>query len=154
MTHVDASRQAVAGARENQNLSGLSERPIRWLVEDALAYMKREARRGNRYDAMILDPPRFGRGPDGEIWKLEESLPELLEACGKILSAAPVFALLNVYTTVLTRGRADKEVQELRQHLKELLGERPMVVSAGELVIADSSGREILASVYARAQCT
>jgi len=152
VTHVDASRKAVAWARENQSSSGLSERPIRWVVEDALTFVKREARRGNQYDAMVLDPPKFGRGPDGEMWKLEESLPELLGACGKVLSASPVFVLLNVYTTVLTRARIEKEAEELGAWLKEMLrGFRPML-TAGELALEDCSRRRISASVFARAQ--
>ena len=150
VTHVDASRQAVAGARENQNLSGLGERPIRWIVEDALTFVKREARRGSQYDALMLDPPRFGRGPDKEMWKLEESLPELLCACSKILRAESAFVLLNVYTTVLTRGHAEEEAEQLRRHLNEMLGKRRLTVSAGTLVLSDASGREIVASVYAR----
>ena len=91
VTHVDASRKAVASARENQSLSGLGTRPIRWIVEDALTFVRREARRGNQYNALVLDPPRFGRGPDGEIWRFEDSLPELLGACARILSTRPVF---------------------------------------------------------------
>jgi 23S rRNA (cytosine1962-C5)-methyltransferase len=151
VTHVDASRKAVAWARENQSLSGLSERPIRWIVEDALTFVRREARRGNRYDALMLDPPKFGRGPAGEMWKLEESLPELLSACGKVLSASPVFVLLNVYTTVLTRGRIEKEVDALRGWLKEMLGDLRATLTAGELALEDGSRRRISASVFARA---
>jgi 23S rRNA (cytosine1962-C5)-methyltransferase len=152
VTHVDASRRAVTWARENQSLSGLSKRPIRWIVEDALTFVRREARRGNQYDAMMLDPPRFGRGPDGEIWKLEESLPELLGACGKVLSASPMFVLLNVYTTVLTQGRIEKEAEGLRFCLKELLGEFRVTITAGELAIKDAARRRISASVFARAE--
>ena len=152
VTHVDASRRAVAWARENQSLSGLSERPIRWIVEDALTFVTREARRGNRYDAMVLDPPKFGRGPDGEIWKLEESLPELLAACGNVLSASPVFLLLNVYTTVLTRGRIEQEAERLRVWLKEMLNEFRVKITAGELALEDTAGRRISASVFARAE--
>jgi 23S rRNA (cytosine1962-C5)-methyltransferase len=152
VTHVDASRKAVAWARASQSLSGLSERPIRWVVEDALTFVKREARRGNQYDAMVLDPPKFGRGPDGEMWKLEESLPALLGACGKVLSASPVFILLNVYTTVLTRGRIEKEADALRGWLKEMLrGFRP-TLTAGELALEDGARRRISASVFVRAQ--
>jgi 23S rRNA (cytosine1962-C5)-methyltransferase len=152
VTHVDASRKAVAWARENQSLSGLGERPIRWVVEDALTFVKREARRGNRYDAIVLDPPKFGRGPDGEMWKLEESLPELLGACGKVLSASPVFILLNVYTTVLTRGRIEKDAEALRAWLKEMLrGFRP-TLTAGELALEDGARRRISASAFVRAQ--
>ena len=152
VTHVDASRKAAAQARENQNLSGLGESPIRWIVDDAITFVKREARRGSHYDALMLDPPRFGRGPDGEIWKLDESLPELLEACANLLSASPVFVLLNVYATVLTRGRMEKEAEELRRYLKEMLGRSPLAITAGELAIEDSTHRRISASVFARAE--
>ncbi|HYL83372.1 MAG TPA: class I SAM-dependent methyltransferase [Candidatus Angelobacter sp.] len=152
VTHVDASRRAVAWARENQSLSELGEKPIRWIVEDALTFVRREARRGNRYDAMILDPPRFGRGPDGEIWKLDESLPELLGACRTILGPSPVFILLNVYTTVLTQGRSEKEAEELRSYLQEMLKESRMTIHTGQLAIADGAQRKISSSVFARAQ--
>ena len=152
VTHVDASRKAVALARENQILSGLNERPIRWIVEDAMTFVKREARRGSRYDALMLDPPRFGRGPDGEIWKLDDSLPELLAACGKLLGDSPVFAVLNLYSTVLTRGQAEKEAQGLSRYLKETLQKSRMMITAGELTLEDSGHRRISASVFARAQ--
>jgi 23S rRNA (cytosine1962-C5)-methyltransferase len=152
VTHVDASRRAVTWARENQSLSGLDERPIRWIVEDAVTFVRRDARRGNRYDAMVLDPPKFGRGPDGEMWKLEESLQELLAACAKVLSASPLFILLNVYTTVLTRGRIEKEAERLRLGLKEMLSEFRMNIATGELALEDASGRRISASVFARAE--
>jgi len=152
VTHVDASRKAVAWARENQSLSELKERPIRWIVEDALTFVRREARRGNRYEALILDPPKFGRGPDGEIWKLEESLPELLHACGKILSTLPVFVLLNVYTTVISERRAREEAEGLRSYLTEMLKDSRTTITAGELMIEDAAGRKISASVSARAQ--
>jgi 23S rRNA (cytosine1962-C5)-methyltransferase len=151
VTHVDASRPAVASARENQSLSELVERPIHWIVEDALTFVRREARRGNRYDAMVLDPPKFGRGPGGELWKLEESLPELLAACGKVLSASPVFILLNVYATVLTRGRIEKEAEQLRSWLQEMPRDSGAKIIVGELGIDDAAGRRISASVFARA---
>lgn len=153
VTHVDASRKAVAWARENQALSGLSERPIRWIVEDALTFVRREARRGNRYNAMIIDPPRFGRGPDGQIWKLDTALPELLGACATILSKSPAFALLNVYVTVLSQGRSEKEAESLRSCLEEMLKPFPATVTAGELTIQDAAGRGIHASIFARAEC-
>ena len=88
VTHVDASQKAMAWARENQTLSGLADRPIRWLVDDALKFVRREVRREARYDGLIIDPPKFGRGPKGELWKLEESLPELLDACRSLLERA------------------------------------------------------------------
>jgi 23S rRNA (cytosine1962-C5)-methyltransferase len=151
VTHADAARKAVAWARENQSLSRLDERPIRWIVEDALTFVRREARRGSRYDAILLDPPKFGRGPDGEIWRLQESLPELLDECGKVLSASPAFVLLNVYATVVTQGRIEKEAEKLRCWLKEMLGEFRATISAGELAIEDKAGRRISASVFGRA---
>jgi 23S rRNA (cytosine1962-C5)-methyltransferase len=152
VTHVDASRKAVARARENQSISALSERPIRMIVEDAMTFVKREVRRGSSYNALILDPPRFGRGPEGEIWKLDESLPELLAACGKLLSDSPVFALLNVYVTVLTQGRIEKEAETLRHHLKEMLQKPQMTITAGDLALEDATQHRISASVFARAE--
>jgi 23S rRNA (cytosine1962-C5)-methyltransferase len=152
VTHIDASRKAVALARDNQNLSGLSERPIRWIVEDAMTFVKREARRGSRYDALMLDPPRFGRGPDREIWKLHDSLPELLKACGKLLGESPAFVLLNVYSTVLTQGRAEKEAEALRRYLKEILQKSQMTITAGELAIEGAARQRISASVFARVE--
>lgn len=152
VAHVDASRQAVAQARENQRLSGLEERPIRWIVEDAMTFVRREARRGNRYDAMMIDPPRFGRGPDDEIWKLDQSLPELLAACARLLGDSPAFVLLNVYSTVLTRGRIAMEADGLRSHLKEMLKKHRATITAGELAIEDVASRRISASVFARAE--
>ena len=152
VTHVDASRKAVAWARENQSLSELSECPIRWIVEDAMTFVKREARRGSRYDALMLDPPKFGRGPDGEIWKLDESLPELLAACGKLLGDLPVFVLLNVYSTVLTQGQNEMEAEQLRRYLKEMLQKSGLTITAGELALEDAASRRISASVFARAE--
>ena len=152
VTHVDASRPVVAWARENQSLSGLNERRIRWIVDDAATFVRREARRGNQYDAMVLDPPKFGRGPEGEIWKLEKSLPELLSVCRKVLSASPVFLLLNVYTTVLTQRPIEKEAEELSVRLKEMLAGGRARITAGELAIKDVARRRISASVFARAE--
>jgi 23S rRNA (cytosine1962-C5)-methyltransferase len=152
VTHVDASRPAVAWARENQSLSGLSERPIRWLEDDAQTFLRREARRGKQYDAIVLDPPKFGRGPQGEVWKLEKSLPELLAACSKVLSASPAFLVLNVYTTVVTQARSGREAERLRIWLKEMLEGFQASITAGELGLEDAAGRRISASVFARAQ--
>lgn len=152
VTHVDASRRAVAWARENQTLSGLSERPIRWIVEDALTFVRREARRTNHYDAIILDPPRFGRGPDGQLWKLDASLPELLGECASILSPSPAFVLLNLYVTVLSQSRTEKETESLRSYLLEMLKPFPMTTTAGQLTIQDAAGRRIHSSIFARAQ--
>ena len=152
VTHIDASRQAIKLARENQSLSGLKERPIRWIAEDALTFVRREARRGNRYHGMVIDPPRFGRGPHGEMWRLEEALAELLAACGEVLDAAPVFVLLNVYRTVITKGRAEDEAQQLGAGLQKMLNRCRARVCSGELALEDGAQRRISASVFARAE--
>ena len=98
VTHVDASKGMVNWAKENAVASGLADKPVRWLVDDCMKFVKREIRRGNKYDAIIMDPPSYGRGPGGEVWKLEQQLGELLSDVGKILSDNPVFFFLNSYT--------------------------------------------------------
>ena len=98
VTHVDASKGMVQWAKENAAVSGLKEAPVRWLVDDCLKFVKREIRRGNTYDAIIMDPPSYGRGPNGEVWKLEQQLAELLSETGKLLSDNAVFFFLNSYT--------------------------------------------------------
>lgn len=102
VTHVDASKGMTQWAQENAVESGLRDKPIRWLVDDCVKFVKREIRRGNKYDAIIMDPPSYGRGPGGEIWKLEECLQELIELCLEITSDDPLFFLLNSYTTGLS----------------------------------------------------
>ena len=97
VTHVDASKKSVAQARENAALSGMEDRPIRWLVDDAAKFAAREVRREKRYDGIILDPPKFGRGPDGEVWRLEEGLPGLVADCRKLLDGDSRFLFLTVY---------------------------------------------------------
>lgn len=98
VTHVDASKPAVAWGRRNQELSGLAEAPIRWILEDAPTFVQREGKRGNTYDAILLDPPAFGRGPNGELWKIERDLAPLLRACRPLLAPEARFILLTVYT--------------------------------------------------------
>ena len=98
VTHVDASKGMVSWAKENAVASALADRPVRWLVDDCMKFVKREIRRGNKYDAIIMDPPSYGRGPNGEVWKLEQQLSELLTDVGKILSDDPLFFFLNSYT--------------------------------------------------------
>ncbi len=101
VTHVDASKGMVTWARENAVASGLGDAPIRWLVDDCVKFVEREIRRGNRYDGIIMDPPSYGRGPKGEIWKIEESIFPFLQLAAQILSDDPVFFLVNSYTTGL-----------------------------------------------------
>ncbi len=100
--HVDASKGMVAWAKENAAASGLESRPVRWLVDDCVKFVQREQRRGNTYDGIIMDPPSYGRGPGGEVWKLEEQLYPLVEMCVPILSEHPLFFILNSYTTGLS----------------------------------------------------
>ena len=101
VTHVDASKGMVTWAKENAVSSGLGDAPIRWLVDDCVKFVEREIRRGNHYDAIIIDPPSYGRGPKGEIWKIEEAIHPLIKLCTNILSEDPLFFLVNSYTTGL-----------------------------------------------------
>jgi len=144
VTHVDASRKAVAWARENQSLSDLAGKPVRWIVDDALKFVEREGRRGARYDGLILDPPKFGRGPKGEVWEAYKSLPRLLKSCAEILSDQPLFIILTVYA-----------VKASAIHIAEALAEvtRPIhgKIELGELVTPErSAGRLLSQAVFAR----
>ncbi len=102
--HVDAAKGMVAWGKENAAASGLADRPIRWIVDDCLKFVQREQRRGNRYDAILMDPPSYGRGPNGEVWHLEDTLEELIDECMKILTDQPLFFIINTYTTGLAGG--------------------------------------------------
>jgi 23S rRNA (cytosine1962-C5)-methyltransferase len=144
VTHVDASKKAVAWARENAALSGLENHPVRWITEDARKYVQREARRGSTYEGIILDPPKYGRGPDGEVWRLFEDLPELARLCGQILSETASFLILNAYAERIS-GPA------LAGLLSEVLAGRGGTISWGELALAQDDGaREVGMSFYAR----
>ncbi len=102
VTHVDASKGMVAWGKENAASSGLADRPMRWLVDDCGKFVQRELRRGNTYDGILMDPPSYGRGPGGEVWKLEEQIFPLVQECVKLLSDKPLFFLINSYTTGLS----------------------------------------------------
>jgi len=102
LTHVDASKKSVEAGKENARLSGMAESPIRWMVDDAAKFAAREVRRGRRYDGIILDPPKFGRGPNGEVWRLEEGLPGLIADCRRLLDADSRFLVLTVYAVRLS----------------------------------------------------
>ena len=144
VTHVDASKKSVAWARENQELSGLSDKPIRWVVEDAVKYVQREAKRGVKYDGIILDPPKFGRGPKGEIWEVYKSLPNLLEMCRQCLSDNPLFLIVTVYAV---RASAIHIAQAVDEMMKKYKGE----IDSGELVTRETSAKRLLSqAVYAR----
>ena len=101
VTHVDASKGMVTWAKENARSSGLESAPIRWIVDDCVKFVEREIRRGNHYDAIIMDPPSYGRGPKGEIWKIEDAIHPLVKLCASLLSDEPLFFLINSYTTGL-----------------------------------------------------
>ena len=144
VTHVDASKKSVGWARENQALSKLTEKPIRWIVDDALKFVQREVRRGVKYDGIILDPPKFGRGPKGEVWEVYKSLPTLLEACRQCLSDDPLFVVNTVYAV---RASAIHVAQAMQDMMKDFGGK----VDMGELVTREqSAGRLLSQAVYAR----
>lgn len=144
VTHVDASKKAVAYARENAELSGLADRPIRWIVEDAKKYVAREVRRGSKYEGIILDPPKYGRGPDGQVWRLFEDLPELASLCAELLSENAKFLVLNAYAERIS-GAA------LAGLLAEKLASRAGRIEWGELALAEDRGdRAIGMSFFAR----
>jgi 23S rRNA (cytosine1962-C5)-methyltransferase len=144
VTHVDASKKSVSWARENQALSNLAEKPIRWIVDDALKFVQREARRGTKYDGIILDPPKFGRGPKGEVWEVYKSLPDLLEACRECLSNNPLFVVTTVYAV---RASAIHVAQAMEDMMDGFEGK----IDMGELVTREqSAGRLLSQAVYAR----
>lgn len=113
VTHVDASKGMISWAKENAVASGLANKPVRWLVDDCLKFVQREVRRGSKYDGVILDPPSYGRGPNGELWKLEQALPELMSEIVKILSDDARFIFLNTYTAGMSQTVLDYLMQEL-----------------------------------------
>ncbi|HUO12816.1 MAG TPA: class I SAM-dependent methyltransferase [Caulobacteraceae bacterium] len=148
VTHVDASKRAVGWARENAEASGLADRPMRWLAEDARKWVQREVRRGARYDGIILDPPKYGRGPGGEVWKLLDDLPELMAGCAALLGDDASFLLLNAYAERLS-GLA------LAGLTAEVLAGRGGDIDWGELALMEESGaRGIGVSFFARWSAT
>jgi 23S rRNA (cytosine1962-C5)-methyltransferase len=148
VTHVDASKKSVGWARENATLSGLDDRPIRWICEDARKYVQREVKRGSLYDGIVLDPPKYGRGPTGEVWRLFEDLPGLLKDCAALLSPEADFLLLNAYAARISG-------LSLSHLMQEALVGRGGTIDWGELALveADTAGapsREIGLSFFAR----
>lgn len=142
VTHVEAVKQVVTWSRENMEASGLDG--VRWMVEDALKFVRREQRRGNRYDGIILDPPAYGRGPEGEKWILEEQIGEMLTLCAELLEPKGSFLVLNLYSMGLSALLARTAVrQAFAQPRKE---------QAGELYFADRAGKELPLGTYYRAE--
>ncbi len=149
VTHVDASKPAITWARKNQELSGLGEAPIRWILDDALKFVRRELRRGVRYDAIALDPPSYGRGPNKEVWKVDEHLPELLEACRQVLSDSPLFVVMTLYSLEASSLMIANVLAEMTKGLSG-------AVSIGELALRHSGAgdaRLLPLSLWGRWEC-
>ncbi len=145
VTHVDASKKAIGWARENQALAGLEDRPIRWICDDAMKFIEREQRRGSRYDIILADPPRFGRGPDGEIWQLFDHLPKMLDICRDLLAEDAIGLVLTAYSI-----RASfYAIHELMMETMRGMGG---LVESGELIIRESSEarRALSTSLFSR----
>jgi 23S rRNA (cytosine1962-C5)-methyltransferase len=145
VTHIDASKKSVARARENAALSGMEDRPIRWLVDDAAKFAAREVRREKRYDGIILDPPKFGRGPDGEVWRLEEGLPGLVADCRKLLDSDSRFLFLTVYAVRMSS-------LALAGLLAEHFAGLPGTIEHGDLAVREEGedGRLLPTAIFAR----
>ena len=137
VTHVDASKGMVTWAKENAVSSGLKDAPIRWLVDDCVKFVEREIRRGNHYDSIIMDPPSYGRGPKGEIWKIEESVYPLVQLCSQILTDDPLFFLINSYTTGL-------QPAVLSYMMHTVLGKYNGTITAEEIGLPVSSNGLVL----------
>ncbi len=144
LLHLDASKPAVEWAKKNFQLSGFSDKPARFILDDASKFVKRELRRGRRYDAIILDPPSFGRGPSKELWKAEDALPELLSDCGKLLSDNPLFVILTMYSI-------DASSLMLGNMLARLPGASSGKIVCGELGLGQKNSSTILPlSIFSR----
>lgn len=145
VTHVDASKKSVAQARDNAALSGMPERPIRWLIDDAAKFAAREVRRGRRYDGIILDPPKFGRGPEGEVWRLEDHLPGLVADCRNLLDDQSRFLFLTVYAVRMSS-------LALAGLLDEVFAAMPGKIEHGDLAVREEGegGRLLPTAIFAR----
>jgi 23S rRNA (cytosine1962-C5)-methyltransferase len=148
VTHVDGSRAVIGWARENQEASQLADKPIRWILDDAVDFVKREIKRGNKYDAIIMDPPSFGRGPQGQVWKVEEDLVPFLKLCREAMTENPLFFVLNMYSTELSAISLKNLLQDLFQPSPNL-GEGKGEVVSGELALAQEDGRLLPLSIFA-----
>ncbi len=140
VTHVDSVRQVITWSRENMEASGLDN--IRWMVEDALKFCRREVKRGKKYNGIILDPPAYGRGPDGEKWILEENIAEIMQLCTELLEDKNSFLILNLYSMGFSAVIADNLIKDYFPNVKDC--------QFGELIIPDQSGKSLPLSIYAR----
>jgi 23S rRNA (cytosine1962-C5)-methyltransferase len=145
VSHVDASKKSVAQARDNAALSGMEDRPVRWLIDDAVKFTAREVRRERRYDGIILDPPKFGRGPKGETWRIEDGLPGLVSDCRQLLDADSRFLFLTVYAVRMSS-------LALAGLLEEVFAGLPGVIEHGDLAVREDgpAGRLLPTAIFAR----
>ncbi len=144
VTHVDSSKHSLTWANHNMSLSELGSRPMRWIAEDALKFIKREAKRGNRYDGLILDPPKFGRGTDGNVWEFFKNLPDLLKAAQEVLSTNAQFVVLTAYAIQASAIIA-------YQAMQAVIGNRPGEITCGELLTQEKSAGHLLShALYSR----
>jgi 23S rRNA (cytosine1962-C5)-methyltransferase len=144
VVHIDAAKNVVRWARRNAQISGLEEAPIRWIAEDAQRFVERELRRGNRYDGVILDPPSYGHGPQGEVWKLSDHLMPLLEKCGQLTRSRRALFLLTCHTPGFGPAELEASLADT------VFGHCQAGVRAGRLQLATVSGRRLPSGVYAR----
>ncbi|UVO51381.1 class I SAM-dependent methyltransferase [Sphingomonas sp. SUN019] len=144
VVHVDASKKSVEAARMNAALSGHSGKPVRWIVDDAAKFVAREVRRGRRYDAILLDPPKYGRGPEGEVWRLEEDLPGLIADCRRLLDAESRALFLTVYAVRMS-------ALAIGEMLRQAFADLPGTVEAGELGVREEArGLVLPTAIWAR----
>lgn len=143
VTHVDASKPALAWAKENQRLNGFSETSVRWILDDCLKFVKREVRRGAKYDGILMDPPAFGHGPTGRVWKFNADLPGLLADCARLLSPNARFLLVNGYAT-------NSSALALGNLMENAVAGQAGKVEAGELCLRETSGRLISTGIFSR----
>jgi 23S rRNA (cytosine1962-C5)-methyltransferase len=144
LTHVDASKKSVEAGKENARLSGMADKPIRWMVDDAAKFAAREVRRGRRYDGIILDPPKFGRGPAGEVWRLEEGLPGLIADCRRLLDSESRFLVLTVYAVRMS-------ALAIGELLSQTLGELGGRVECGDMAVREEArGLLLPTAIFAR----
>ncbi|WP_066724166.1 class I SAM-dependent methyltransferase [Sphingomonas pituitosa] len=144
VTHVDASKKSVMEGKANAELSGMADKPIRWMIDDAMKFTAREVRRGRRYDGIILDPPKWGRGPNGEVWKLEEGLPGLIDDVARLLDAESRFLFLTVYAVRMS-------ALAIGELVRQAMADKGGTVEAGELTVREEArGLELPTAIFAR----
>ncbi len=144
VTHVDASKPSITWARENQIASKLQDKPIRWILDDAVKFVEREIKRGNTYDAIIMDPPVYGHGPTGQVWKFNENFPRLLQSVVQLLSDTPLFIIINAYAISSSSLMLENVLQDNLKHRKG-------IIEVGELALQQTSSKRLLSTgIFAR----